>query len=144
MLSDPNLQGVYKLATTTLKARPYHRDMRSPSAHLSDEELMSGLCSAMDRESAEIFFSEIFERYHGRVVSWCRRVVKNRDTANDLAQEVFLKAYRHRASFRGEARFSTWLYSITRNHCLTAAKKHYADAGRTEPISCAGFRDVMA
>jgi RNA polymerase sigma-70 factor (ECF subfamily) len=118
--------------------------MRPIAASLSDEELMSGLRLATDRESTEIFFGEVFNRYHGRVVSWCHRVVKNRDTAHDLAQEVFLKAYRHRAAFRGESRFSTWLYAIARNHCLTAAKKLHAGADRIEPIGHAGLRDAAA
>jgi RNA polymerase sigma factor (sigma-70 family) len=90
---------------------------------IQDEALMTAVCLAPDREAAEQAFAEMFRRYHSRVISWCRRFAKDRERSCDLAQEVFLKAYRHRASFRGDARFSTWLYAIARNHCLTAIRK---------------------
>jgi RNA polymerase sigma-70 factor, ECF subfamily len=44
----------------------------------------------------------------------------DKQTAADLGQEVFLKAYRHMDSFRGDSKFTTWLYSIARNHCSNA------------------------
>lgn len=45
----------------------------------------------------------------------------------DLTQEVFLKAWRYIGSFRGDSRPSTWLYVITRNHCLTAIQRLSSD-----------------
>src|SRR5947209_3274235 len=80
---------------------------------LTDEEAMAILCSSNGSdggECSEDIFSEIFRRYHSRVTSWCFRLTRNRTRALDLAQEVLFKAYRHRDSFRGDARFSTWLY----------------------------------
>jgi len=46
----------------------------------------------------------------------------DRESAADLAQEVFLKAFRYLDSYRGDSKFTTWLYSITRNHCFTEIK----------------------
>jgi RNA polymerase sigma factor (sigma-70 family) len=43
-----------------------------------------------------------------------------RQAAADLVQEVFLKAYRHMESFRGDSKFTTWLHTMARNHCLDA------------------------
>jgi RNA polymerase sigma factor (sigma-70 family) len=108
-------------------------------AALTDEEVMRVLC---DSASGELF-TEIHRRYHVRVTSWCFRLARNRARAFDLTQEVFFKAYRHRHGFRGDARFSTWLYAITRNHCLSALKKlaDPADAGETIPLR---LRDVSA
>jgi RNA polymerase sigma-70 factor, ECF subfamily len=90
---------------------------------------------------SDLVFAEIFERYRQSVVAWCYRIARDHDTANDLAQEVFLKAYRHRNSFRGDSTVSTWLYAITRNHCLTALKRRgHADLP-LEPSHYAVLRD---
>lgn len=97
---------------------------------LSDEELISGLRD--DRQATESYFEEIFRRYHARVVSWCCAILKDREAALDLAQEVFLKVFRSIDAFRGDSRMSTWIYVITRNHCLNSLKKR-----ETEPTGSA-------
>jgi RNA polymerase sigma-70 factor, ECF subfamily len=94
---------------------------------VSDEYLMILLGSA-DRESlVDDLFAEFFRRYHARVAAWCARLVRDPARGMDLAQEVFLRAYRYRHTFRGDARLSTWLYAIARNHCLNALRKLEAD-----------------
>jgi len=65
----------------------------------------------------------LFARYYERVGRWCYRFTGDRDSAADLAQEVFLKAHRHLESFRGNAQFGTWLYSIVRNEAFNRAKR---------------------
>jgi RNA polymerase sigma-70 factor, ECF subfamily len=131
-----HLQPVYKTLTTPQADDYYHRAMRiqatvSPELRqmasscpegLTDEELMVVLCDS-DGAEADDIFAELFRRYHARVTSWCFRLTHNRSRALDLSQEAFFKAYRHRRSFRGDSRFSTWLYAITRNHCLSSLKK---------------------
>jgi RNA polymerase sigma factor (sigma-70 family) len=52
------------------------------------------------------------------VYSVCMKVTGNLIAAEDLAQEVFIKAFRVLSSFRGDARFSTWLYQIAMRKCL--------------------------
>jgi RNA polymerase sigma factor (sigma-70 family) len=94
---------------------------------LTDEELMSALCCEQGRELFDDLFAEVFRRYHPRVRSLCLQLTGDQNRAVDLAQEVFFKAYSHIQTFRGEARFSTWLYSITRNHCLNAMKQRTAE-----------------
>ena len=93
----------------------------------TDEQLMLLISSGTNPVTAEQAFEEIFSRYNQRVVAWCYRVTKNHDLARDLGQEVFLKAFRHCAAFRGDSRLSTWLYSIARNHCLSALKRRPAE-----------------
>lgn len=100
---------------------------------LTDEELMIALCDSADGE-AENLFGELFRRYQPRVIRWCFRLARNRSRALDLGQEVFFKAYRHRQSFRGDSRFSTWLYAIARNHCLSTLKKIADPADSGEPM----------
>src|SRR5258708_2825443 len=101
-------------------------------ADLSDEMLMSFLRTAVDRNTIDLLFEEIFRRYQTKVAGWCYRVTKNRERAQDLTQEVFLKAFKNVCAFRGESRLSTWLYVITRNHCFNSIKKW-----KTEPTDSA-------
>jgi RNA polymerase sigma-70 factor (ECF subfamily) len=98
---------------------------------LSDEALVFALRDAADwpadRLSGDCYFEEIFGRYHARVVGWCYAVTKDHESAMDLAQEVFLKVFRNLHAFRGDSRMSTWIYVITRNHCLNSLKKRDAE-----------------
>jgi RNA polymerase sigma-70 factor (ECF subfamily) len=65
----------------------------------------------------------LFASYYERVGRWCYRFTGDRESAADLAQEVFLKAHRHLDSFRGTSQFGTWLYSIARNEALNRLKR---------------------
>jgi RNA polymerase sigma-70 factor (ECF subfamily) len=94
---------------------------------ISDESLMFLLRNETDRTRANEMFGEMHRRYQGRVMSWCRRLTRNREGVNDLAQEVFLRAFRYRHTFRGDSSLSTWLYVITRNYCMNALKKYGRD-----------------
>ncbi len=60
-------------------------------------------------------FEALVERWQRRLVSLAWRFCRDRATAEDMAQEVFLKAYRSLASFRGDSTFSTWLISVAVN-----------------------------
>lgn len=93
------------------------------AADLPDRLLMTLLASAEDPETLNRLFQEVFDRYKERVGRWCYRVTRNRDRSLDLTQEVFLKAFRNLRTFRGDSQLSTWLYVITRNHCLNSLKK---------------------
>jgi RNA polymerase sigma-70 factor, ECF subfamily len=67
-----------------------------------------------DREA----FDRIVERYQRDVYRLCYRYVNNHHDASDLAQDVFLKAYKAVGRFRGESALATWLYRIAVNTCL--------------------------
>ena len=94
---------------------------------LCDEALALSLRESSDQETIDLLFEEVFHRYQARVVNWCFAVVRNRDYALDLAQEVFLKVFRSLHSFRGDSRLSTWIYVITRHHCINSLRKREAD-----------------
>src|SRR5437764_8531011 len=89
---------------------------------LSDEDLVSQYRGQAGSPQADALLNELFRRHHGRVALWCLRLTGDRESAADLAQEVFIKAFRNLDSFRGESKFSTWLYSIARNHCFNEIK----------------------
>ncbi len=90
---------------------------------VSDEALMFLLRSQNDRQYTSELFGELYRRFHPRVLSWCKRLTRNREGANDLAQEVFLRAFRYIHTFRGDSSPSTWFYVITRNYCMNALRK---------------------
>jgi len=109
---------------------------------LTDEELMSALCCEQARELFDDLFAEVFRRYQPRVKSLCLQLTGDQNRSLDLAQEVFFKAYSHIQTYRGEARFSTWLYSITRNHCLNAMKQRPAEHLDLSKIPAKKLQDV--
>ena len=81
---------------------------------------------------------ELFRRHRARVAAWCYRMTGEVDSAADLAQDVLLKAFQRLDSFRGDSRFTTWLYSIARNHCMDELR---ARATRTEDVTGAALEE---
>ncbi len=114
------------------------------AASLSDAELMAELQTSTLEQRSEYLFAELFRRYRQRVTAWCFRIARDRETAHDLSQEVFLKAYRHLHSFRGESSLSTWLYAVARNHCLTALKRQGQEDVPLDLVPHATLRDSSA
>jgi RNA polymerase sigma-70 factor (ECF subfamily) len=91
----------------------------------SDEELVQAYKQATTERKRELA-SELFDRHYARVARWCFRFTGDRESAADLAQNVFVNAYRHLDSFQGTARFSTWLYTITRHEGLARIRRDHA------------------
>jgi RNA polymerase sigma-70 factor (ECF subfamily) len=89
---------------------------------LPDEELISRYLAASGEPESRHYVNELFRRYHAKVAFWCLSFTGDRESAADLAQEICAKAYTHLLSFKAQSKFSTWLYSIARNHCLSAVR----------------------
>jgi RNA polymerase sigma factor (sigma-70 family) len=68
-------------------------------------------------------FEELIKRYQSFVFTIALRYCRNREDAEEIAQDVFVKAYRSLADFRRDARFSTWLYTIAMNTTKTFLRK---------------------
>lgn len=68
-------------------------------------------------------YATLVNRYQGYVFTLVLRYVADRETAEELAQDVFIKAYRCLADFRGNSKFSTWLYTIVHTTCLSHTRK---------------------
>ena len=66
-------------------------------------------------EDEERAFSELVRRFQGRVMNLISRVLNDRESADDLAQEVFVRIYVHRRNYRRGSKFSTWLFTIAAN-----------------------------
>ena len=73
-------------------------------------------------------FEVLVRRHEGFVVAAALRVVRNRSTAEDLAQESFFRAWRNLSSFRGDAQFRTWMYRIATNLALNHVSRGREDA----------------
>src|SRR6188768_3770943 len=86
--------------------------------HLSDQELMR-IVQGGDYAPA----SEIYDRYSGRIYNFAFRFLKNAEAAEDATQEVFVKMMKYANQFQGDAKLSTWLFSITANWCRDYLRK---------------------
>jgi RNA polymerase sigma-70 factor (ECF subfamily) len=87
-----------------------------------DDELLARYRRDSAGEAGRRAGGELLMRYRGRVYAWCRRMMGDPDRSLVLAQDVMLKAWRALPGFQGQSRFSSWLFTITRNECLTALR----------------------
>ena len=85
---------------------------------LSDYEVIR-LCIDEDRNA----FSEIVSRYKNLVYSIVLKMVGGSEDANDMAQEIFIKAYTHLAKYSPDYKFSTWIIRIATNHVIDYRRK---------------------
>ena len=71
----------------------------------------------------QALYAQLVKRYQVFVFTIALRYTPNREDAEEIAQDVFVKAYRSLADFRGESKFSTWLYTIVTTTCITFLRK---------------------
>lgn len=93
---------------------------------LADTELVRRVQSGDKRA-----FDALVLKYQHKIISLVMRFVRDHDTAQDVAQEAFIKAYKGLANFRGDSQFYTWLYRIA----INTAKNHLVAMGRRAPAS---------
>jgi len=84
-------------------------------------------------------FELLVVKYQERVFRLIRRLLGNRDQVEDLAQEVFIRAYRSLGSFKGESSFYTWLYKIALNTC----RNYYRSKGRRPEGSMVDSENIL-
>lgn len=82
------------------------------------------------RAQREAAFDELVRRFQRRVFAVCRRTLRDDADAEEVTQEVFIRLARKAASFRGDAKLSTWLYAVARN-AATDRVRHDARRPRT-------------
>jgi RNA polymerase sigma-70 factor (ECF subfamily) len=98
---------------------------------LTDADLVARVLVDEDQHA----FSELVRRHQSAVRGLLRQLTRtDAALADDLAQEAFLKAYKHIRSFRGEARFSTWLYRIAYNVFREDARRRKELVGIDENV----------
>jgi RNA polymerase sigma-70 factor, ECF subfamily len=100
------------------------------TAEKPDSELL-GLVAA----GAQAAFAELVQRHQDKVFNLAYRFSRNRQDAEDLAQEVFFKVWKYARTFKGRSAFSTWLYRLAVNTCLNYRQKKKIDP---EPLPLLG------
>jgi RNA polymerase sigma-70 factor (ECF subfamily) len=80
----------------------------------SDEELIPRICAGETK-----LFELLVKRYQDKIFTLASRILKNREDAEEAAQDAFVRAFRALSKFHGDAQFGTWLYRIAYNVCLT-------------------------
>ncbi len=89
---------------------------------LPDQVQESAWVAASQRGDT-LAFNRLVLKWEQTIYNVALRMLQNRDEATEAAQEVFLLAYRNIRRFRQDARFSTWLYRIAINHCVSRARR---------------------
>jgi RNA polymerase sigma-70 factor (ECF subfamily) len=91
-------------------------------SELTDTEIIKRIL-----QGEQQMFAELVHRYQQYVFTLVLRFTDSREDAEEISQDVFVKAYRSLADFRGESKFSTWLYTVVRTSSITFLRKKKLD-----------------
>lgn len=80
---------------------------------LSDEEIIRNILNGKKDE-----FEILYSRYKKKVLDKCYSILKDKNLALEVEQEIFTKVYEKLSGYKGKSSFSSWLYAITYNHCI--------------------------
>jgi RNA polymerase sigma-70 factor (ECF subfamily) len=92
------------------------------------------------QDGSQEAFEELVRKYQSKVFSMAISFIRNREAADDAAQEVFLKAYLALPKFHLKSEFGTWLYRIAINHIKDVLRKR----GRAKEVSLEDVREISA
>jgi RNA polymerase sigma-70 factor, ECF subfamily len=82
---------------------------------------------AQSREGDTRAFGELVRRYEGKIFRLAQHVTQNREDAEDVLQETFMKAYEHLDQFKGDSKFYTWIVRIAVNQALMKLRRRKTD-----------------
>lgn len=101
---------------------------------LTDTELIALIIDGQQTH----FFDVLYKRYYSKVLVKCYSLVKNSQLSKELAEDVFSKTYEKLHTFQHRSSFSSWLYSLTYNHCIDylrlKKKLHYPEWNKTNEL----------
>ena len=98
-----------------------------PIAEVSEEVRQELALVELARTGDGAAFSALIRRYEGKVFRLAMNITQNREDAEDVLQEAFLKAYEHLDQFQGNSRFYTWIVRIAVNQSLMKLRKRKSD-----------------
>lgn len=100
-----------------------------PEQALGEPELDAEALVRRAQAGDEAAFDGLVRMFQGQIFNLAYRMVNNAADAGDIAQEVFVRAYRAIGKFRGESKFSTWLYALASNTCRSELRRLRRRAG---------------
>lgn len=103
------------LSVTTAKEWSSKNQMTTNNDNIIIENVIAGNTNA---------FAELVDRYKDLVFTLAWRMLKNREEAEEVSQDAFMKVYKSLKKFKGDSKFSTWVYRVTYNTCLDRLKKN--------------------
>lgn len=101
-----------------IKNRPDSQLVASPE--LVEEQAIISRAQQGDQQA----FYQLYQKYHRKVYAICWRMLADKDSAEDVCQEVFVQLWQKISNFRGDSKFSTWLHSVTSNIVLGHLRKN--------------------
>ncbi len=102
----------------TVTGQPSLQSKQQMTAQKDQEDIANTLLGDMNA------FSQLIDRHKNLVFTLSLQMLKNKEEAEEAAQDTFLKVYKSLKKFKGGSKFSTWLYRITYNTCLDRLKKN--------------------
>src|SRR5580698_4229677 len=96
-----------------------------PVSSLADAD--ETILVAQSREGDTAAFGELVRRYEGKIFRLAQHVTQNREDAEDVLQETFMKAYEHLDQFQGNSKFYTWIVRIAVNQALMKLRRRKTD-----------------
>ena len=106
--------------------------------HEQSDEAIAARIQAGDQEQYAI----LMRRYQEKLVRYAVVLVRDADTAADVVQESFIKAFTHLRSFNVKKKFSSWMYRIVHNEAMNTIKKHHREIPMPEGFDQASDEDV--
>jgi RNA polymerase sigma-70 factor (ECF subfamily) len=85
---------------------------------LTDTEIIARVL-----QGEQALFAQLVQKYQDYVFTLVMRFTDSREDAEEISQDIFVKSYRSLADFRGDSKFSTWLFTIVRTTCITFLRK---------------------
>ena len=105
---------------------------------VAEEELLRRWRNSRGAEERRALQGQLLLPYLDRITRWALRITRDREEAQDVAQDALLAVCSHMDGFRGESRFSTWVYTIVRNHAFKRASRRRETSAEELPEQPAG------
>ena len=97
--------------------------MTSSAARKAKDFTDSELIALYLREQNTLYFTQLYQRYKGKVFAKCISMLADEGLARDATQDIFIKILLNLSKFTEQSSFSTWVYSITYNYCIDMIRK---------------------